>query len=431
MGRVKGPGFRVEATDRVKDDVARGLVPRGADGGGGVRANGRATAFLKEELLRLEDLGLRRRLRVLQEAPGPWASLDGRRVLLLCSNDYLDLASHPAVKAAAQEAIEVWGCGSGSARLISGTLEPHRALEERLACFLGTESALLFGSGYLANLGAITALAGPGDAIYSDELNHASIVDGCRLSGARVYVYPHGNMEALEDMLRAAVPSRRCLIITEGLFSMEGDLAPLPDLARLAVRYGALLMVDDAHGIGVLGEGGRGSLEHLGLETGVHVLVGTLGKALGSGGAFVAGSRDLVDFLVNRARPFIFSTALAPALAAAALSALDLVRTEPQRRRDLLAGASYLRDGLCGLGFQVLGADTAILPVLIGDPAGAMEMSRRLLEAGVYAPGLRPPTVPPGACRLRCSVMSTHRKEDLDLALEAFKRVGRELGVIN
>ncbi|HLB29679.1 MAG TPA: 8-amino-7-oxononanoate synthase [Dehalococcoidia bacterium] len=373
---------------------------------------------------------MKRSLRALETAAGPWVSVDGRRVLLLCSNDYLDLASHPAVKAAAREAIEAWGNGAGSARLISGTLEPHRLLEDRLAGFLHTEAALLFSSGYMANLGAITALAGPADAVFSDQLNHASIVDGCRLSGARIHVYPHRDMEALEVLLRGAASYRRRLIVTEGLFSMEGDLAPLPELARLAERYGALLTVDDAHGIGVLGDGGRGSLEQLGLPAGVHVLVGTLGKALGSGGAFVAGSRDLTDYLVNRARPFIFSTALAPSLAAGATAALDVVEREPWRRRDLLAGARYLREGLSRLGFQVLGADTPIVPVLVGDAARTMEMSRRLLEEGVYVQGLRPPTVPPGTCRLRCSVMATHKREDLDVALAGFRKVGQDLGII-
>lgn len=392
--------------------------------------DGRATALLGEELALLEEKGLRRSLRVLEAAPGPWVSLEGRPVLLLCSNDYLDLASYPRVKAAAQEAIETWGCGAGSARLISGTLELHQALEERLARFLGTEAALLFGSGYLANLGAITALAGPSDAIFSDQLNHASIVDGCRLSGAKVHVYPHGNMEVLEDLLRGAASFRRRLMVTEGLFSMEGDLAPLGDLARLASRYGAILMIDDAHGIGVLGEGGRGALEQLGLEAGPYVLVGTLGKALGSGGAFVAGSRELRDYLVNRARPFIFSTALAPPLAAAALASLEVVEEEPWRRQALLARAAHLREGLSRLGFRVLGVGTAIVPILVGEAQGTMEMSRRLLEEGVYVQGLRPPTVPPGTCRLRCSVMATHTWEDLALALRAFQKVGRDLGII-
>ncbi|MDP2935543.1 MAG: 8-amino-7-oxononanoate synthase [Dehalococcoidia bacterium] len=386
---------------------------------------------MKQELAALGEKGLRRSLRPLDTAPGPWVTMDGKRVLLLCSNDYLDLASHPSVKAAAQAAIETWGCGAGSARLIAGSLEPHRTLEERLARFLGTEAALLFGSGYMANLGAISALAGPGDAIFSDQFNHASIVDGCRLSGARVHVYPHRDVEALEAMLGRAEAFRRRLIVTEGLFSMEGDLAPLHELACLAVRYEALFMVDDAHGIGTLGEEGRGALEHLGLETGVHILVGTLGKALGSGGAFVAGSLELVDFLVNRARPFIFSTALAPSLAAAATAALEIVQQELWRRHDLLSSASYLKKGLIELGFKVLGEGTAIVPVIIGDPARTMEMSRLLLEEGIFVQGLRPPTVPPGACRLRCSLMATHTREDLDMALDVFQRVGKGLGVIS
>lgn len=387
------------------------------------------TDFLGEDLSFLDSVGLRRSLRVLDAATGPWVPFDGRRVLLLCSNDYQGLASHPKVKAAAQEAIDRWGAGAGAARLISGTLGVHQALEERLARFLGFESTLLFSSGYTANMGVVASLAGPGDAIYSDQLNHASIVDGCRLSGARVHVYPHADVVALEGLLTRAGPFRRRIIITEGLFGMDGDIAPLSELVRLAGRHGALLMVDDAHGIGMLGETGRGALQVLGINQGVHVLVGTMGKALGSGGAFVAGSRLLTDYLVNRARPFIFSTAPAPSLAAAALASIEIIETEPERRTGLLEKAGYLRQGLSRLGFNVLGTGSAIVPVLIGDADTTMDMSRRLMEQGVYVQGLRPPTVPPGACRLRCSVTASHTLDDLDLALAAFETAGRSLGI--
>ncbi|MDO8691367.1 MAG: 8-amino-7-oxononanoate synthase [Dehalococcoidia bacterium] len=378
----------------------------------------------------LETVGLRRSLRVMEASSGPWVSFGGRRVLLLCSNDYLGLASHPKVKEAARAAVENWGCGAGAARLISGTMAPHQALEESLARFLGLEAALLFSSGYLANMGAIASLVGPSDAIFSDQLNHASIVDGCRLSGARVHVYPHRDLDTLEELLGDAGAFRRRLVVTEGLFGMDGDIAPLEDLVRLAGRYGALLMVDDAHGIGMLGEKGRGVLDALGTSAGVHVVVGTLGKSLGSGGAFVAGSRELKDYLVNRARPFIFSTALAPSLAAGALAALDIVESEPGRRRSVIEKAEYLRSGLSGQGFRVLGSGSSIVPVLIGDAEGAMTLSRRLLEQGVYVQGLRPPTVPPGTCRLRCSVTASHTSQDLDLALDAFRKAGRSLGIV-
>ncbi len=366
----------------------------------------------------------------METSSGPWVSFGGRRMLLLCSNDYLGLASHPKVKEAARAAVENWGCGAGAARLISGTMAPHQALEESLARFLGLEAALLFSSGYLANIGVIASLVGPADAIFSDQLNHASIVDGCRLSGAKVHVYPHLDIGALERLLGGAGAFRRRLVVTEGLFGMDGDIAPLDYIVRLAGRYGALLMVDDAHGIGTLGENGRGVLDGIGVNEGVHIVVGTLGKSLGSGGAFVAGSCELKDYLVNRSRPFIFSTALAPSLAAGALAALDIAESEPGRRKSVIEKAEYLRGGLSGQGFRVMGSGSSIVPVLIGDAEGAMALSRGLLEEGVYVQGLRPPTVPPGTCRLRCSVTASHTNRDLDLALEAFWKAGRSLGIV-
>lgn len=384
-------------------------------------------SFLGEELAFLNSVGLRRSLRVLEEPDLPWVTMDGRRVLLLCSNDYLGLAAHPRVKGAARQAIERYGCGSGAARLISGTWPPHVELEERLAEFLGCEAALLFGSGYAANVGVIAALVGREDAVFSDQLNHASIVDGCRLSGARIHIYPHADLNALEQLLDAAESSRRRLIISEGLFGMDGDLAPLAGLVELGARHGALLMVDDAHGIGMMGEGGRGVLEVLGILEGAKVLVGTLGKAFGSSGAFVAGSQQLKDYLINRARTFIFSTAPAPALAAAALASLQIIENEPERRRRLLENAGYFRQALTRMGFKAFDGSSAIVPVLIGAARSTMELSRLLLAEGVYVQGLRPPTVPAGTCRLRCSVTAAHSRADLDLALAAFERAGRGL----
>ncbi len=397
---------------------------------GGTNPGGPA-AFLDEELAFLDSVGLRRSLRVIEDASPPWAFFNGRRVLVLCSNDYLGLASHPAVKSAALQAIEKWGCGAGAARLISGTFAPHQALEEKIAGFLGLEAALLFSSGYTANIGVISSLMGPADAIFSDQLNHASIVDGCRLSGAKIHIYPHGDHIALEKLLTDGGPFRRRLIVTEGLFGMDGDVAPLPDLVQLAYRYGTLLMVDDAHGIGMLGEGGRGVMEALSIESGVHVVVGTLGKAMGSSGAFAAGSQQLKEYVLNRARPFIFSTSMAPSLAASALAALRIVETEPERRRGVLEKADYLRHGLSRLGFRVLGTGSAIVPVLVGDADTTMEMTRILLDRQVYVQGLRPPTVPPGTCRLRCSVTAAHTEADMDLALAAFEEASRSLGLID
>jgi 8-amino-7-oxononanoate synthase len=385
--------------------------------------------FLAQELARLEGEGLKRALTILGSGSSPWVRVNGREALLLCSNNYLGLASHPRVVAAAQEAAATWGYGAGASRLVSGTLELHSRLEEGLARFLGAEAALLFSSGYLANLGVIPSLAGPGDVIYSDQFNHASIVDGCRLSGAQVMVYPHADARALEALL-AASEGRRRLIVTEGVFSMEGDIAPLSELVSLARRYDALLMVDDAHALGVLGPGGRGTPELLGMGGQIPILVGTLGKALGGLGAFVAGSHELRDYLLNKARSFIFTTALPPPVMGGALAALEVVREEPERRQTLLEKAEYLRRGLKALGFNILGAGTPIVPALVGSPTKTVLLSQLLLEEGVYVQAIRPPTVPEGECRLRCSVMATHSWEDLERALRAFAKAGRELGII-
>jgi 8-amino-7-oxononanoate synthase len=381
-----------------------------------------------ERLEELRESGLRRRLRLVEGAQGPRIQLDGEAVLLLCSNNYLGLADHPRVREAAAEAALKWGAGAGAARLISGNMAPHRQLEERLACFKGYDAALLFGSGYLANVGVISALAGHGEVVFSDELNHASIVDGCRLARAETFVYRHGDTEHLAWGLKEA-GERASLIVTDGVFSMDGDVAPLDDLARLAFAHGCRLMVDEAHATGAIGPGGRGSVAAAGLSGDVDVVVGTLGKALGSYGAYVCASVELSEYLLNTARPFIFSTALPPPALAAAIAALELLEAEPERVERLRANAATLREGLAAEGLPASGAPSQIVPLEVGDAERTMELCERLLERGVFAQGIRPPTVPAGSSRLRFSVMATHKGAELRAAARQAGETARELGI--
>ncbi|HVC07718.1 MAG TPA: 8-amino-7-oxononanoate synthase [Solirubrobacterales bacterium] len=378
----------------------------------------------------LRDRGLYRRLRLISGPQGPSVLLDGRPVLLLCSNNYLGLADHPRVRLAAAEAAMRWGAGAGASRLISGNMETHRALESRLADFKGYAAALLFGSGYLANIGVIAALSGRGEVVFSDQLNHASIVDGCRLSRAETFVYRHRDVEHLAWGLREA-GGRGSLIVTDGVFSMDGDLAPLQELARLAQSHSCRLIVDEAHATGALGPGGRGSVAAAGLGGEVDVVIGTLGKALGSYGAYVCASAEIVDYLVNTARPFVFSTALPPPVIAAALAALELLVSNPQRVERLRANAATLRGALAGQGLAPGGAQTQIVPVQIGDAELAMELCERSLAAGVFAQGIRPPTVPEGTSRLRLTAMATHRPEELERAALLIGSAARQLGLLS
>lgn len=383
---------------------------------------------IAERLEELRESGLRRRLRLVQSPQGARVMLDGRDVLLLCSNDYLGLAGHPRVRAAAAEAAMRWGAGAGAARLISGNMPPHRELEERLAAFEGYESALLFGSGYLANVGAISALADRGEVVFSDELNHASIIDGCRLSRAKTFVYRHRDIEHLAWGLRDA-GERASLIVTDGLFSMDGDVAPLAELLELARRHGCRLMVDEAHATGVLGPGGRGSVAAAGLSGEVDVVMGTLGKALGSYGAYACASAELTEYLLNVARSFVFSTAPAPPAVAAAQAALKLLEAHPERVERVAANAATLRRALVAEGLPVGGSETQIVPVQVGDAELTMSLSERLLEHGVFAQGIRPPTVPEGTSRLRFAVTATHRRAELEQAAVSVGMAARELGV--
>jgi 8-amino-7-oxononanoate synthase len=377
----------------------------------------------------LRDRGLYRRLRLIEGPQGPRVILAGREVLLLCSNDYLGLAADDRVREAAAEAALRWGAGAGASRLISGNMQPHRELEARLAAFKGYERALLFGSGYLANMGTIAALAGPGEVVFSDELNHASIIDGCRLARAETAIYRHNDVEHLKALLRDA-PGTPALIVTDGIFSMDGDIAPLPELLELARRYGARLMVDEAHATGVLGPGGRGAVAAAGLSGEVDVVMGTMGKALGSYGAYVCANEETVEFLINRARPFIFSTAPPPPVVGAARAALGVLEAEPERVDRLLANARVLRDGLAAEGFVTGASTTQIVPVEVGEAEPTMALCEGALERGVFAQGIRPPTVPEGSSRLRFTVMATHDPEELRRAAHQVGEAAREIGLL-
>lgn len=394
-----------------------------------VRTGSCAMTDLAATLDELRRAGLYRELRVIESAQGPRVRLDGREVLLLCSNDYLGLAGHPALRAAAADAAHRWGAGAGASRLVSGNMAPHLTLEEELAVFKGYGRCVLFGSGFLANVGVITALASRGDAVLSDALNHASIVDGCRQSRAQTIVYDHCDLDALEHGLRRATDGR-ALIVTEAVFSMDGDLAPLDGIVKLARRHGARVIVDEAHATGVVGPGGRGLVAALGLEREVDVVIGTLGKALGSYGAFACCERTMAEFLVNRARTLIFSTALPPPTVAAALAGLRLVRDEPAIVERLRANAGVLRAELAAQGFGVERGDMPIVPLVLGDPHAATAACERALRDGAFAQAIRPPTVPEGTSRLRLVATAAHSEDEMRQAARTFAVAARELAVM-
>jgi 8-amino-7-oxononanoate synthase len=385
---------------------------------------------LADRLEELRERGLYRRLRLVSGPQGPRVLLDGKPVLLLCSNNYLGLADHPRVREAAAEAAMRWGVGAGASRLISGNMKLHRRLEERIAAFKGHEAALLFGSGYLANTGAIAALARNGEVVFSDQLNHASIIDGCRLSRAETFAYRHCDLEHLEWGLRKA-HGRGALIVTDGVFSMDGDVAPIEGLVELAGRYDCRLMVDEAHATGAIGPGGRGSVAAAELSQEVDVVVGTMGKALGSYGAYVCGGRVLVEYLINVARPFIFSTAPPPPVVAAALAALEIIESNPHRVDRLARNARMMREALEAEGLPLGPSETQIVPVMVGDPEATLRLSELALERGVFAQGIRPPTVPEGTSRLRLATMATHRSPELVRAAQVIGDAAREIGLLS
>ncbi len=390
------------------------------------------TDFFGREIERLKRKDSYRWLRGMEGATGPRMQVDGREVIVLCSSNYLGLANHPRLKTAAIEATDRLGVCSAASRLIAGNNELYRMLEERLAAFKGRGAALVYSTGYMANLGVISALVKEGDVVYTDALSHASIIDGCRLSRAAVKIFPHNDLDALKDLLKSDKGFRRKLIVVDGVYSMEGDLAPLPDLTKLAKSYDALLMLDDAHGTGVLGEDGGGTLEHFGLKgsDAVDIEIGTLGKALGSFGAYVVGSRDLREYLINRSRSFIFTCALAPSALAAAIAALEVLQQEPGHRQRLWANVRHFRESLHRLGLSTEPSVTHILPVMTYERQRTMELCERLLELGIFCQGIRPPTVPPGTCRLRFTVTAEHTRADLDQALGAIEKSFREVALL-
>jgi 8-amino-7-oxononanoate synthase len=386
--------------------------------------------MIEKFLAELAAAHLVRRLQPLESGTGPVVRIAGREVLLFASNDYLGLAYHTDVVDAASDATQTYGAGSGAARLISGSLPPHMEMEQSLARFKGTEAALTFGSGYLANIGAIPALIGRGGLILADRLCHASLIDGCRLSGADFRIYRHNDVQHLESLLSNRRKDRRTLIVTDGVFSMDGDLALLPELSDLARSYGADLYVDDAHGTGVMGAHGRGTIEHFGLEDVIPLQMGTLGKALGSSGGYIAGPTVTIQYLLNTCRSFIFATAPPPGSAAAVVAALQVLTREPERRARLWANREQLFSGLTRMGFTLTASASPIIPILVGRADKALRFAEQLLTNGVFAPAIRPPTVPEHTSRLRVTVTSEHTAVQIDQALSVFERAGQAVGLL-
>ncbi|MEW6524342.1 MAG: glycine C-acetyltransferase [Bacillota bacterium] len=386
--------------------------------------------FLTGEVTALKEQGLYNIIRTISSPQGSWFEVDGKRVLNLCSNNYLGFANHPRLKSAAKRAVDEFGVGPGAVRTISGTQTLHLELEDRLACFKGTGATILLQAGFTANLAVIPLLVGPEDVIFSDELNHASIIDGCRLSRAKIVRYAHNDPSSLHQQLREHADVRRRLVVTDGVFSMDGDIAPLPELVKVAQEFDAITMVDDAHGEGVMGDSGRGIVDHFGLVGQVDVEVGTLSKAFGVMGGYVAGSRELIEYLKQRGRPFLFSTGLTPADTGAALEAVRILQESDEPVRRLWDNTNYFKAGLRALGFDTGQSVTPITPVMVGDARLASEFSKKLFEAGVFAQSIAFPTVPRGKARIRVMNSAVHSREDLDFALDTFRATGRELGLI-
>jgi len=388
-------------------------------------------AYLGEQIESWKKAGTYQRLRVLESASAAEARFDGRDVINLASNNYLGLTTHPKLAEAALQATRKYGVGSGAVRTISGTMSLHMELEERIARFKHAEACVVFQSGFAANAGTVSAILTPDDHIISDELNHASIIDGCRLSKAKIHVFPHKDTAAAEKILAqlANVPGRK-LLITDGVFSMDGDIGPLSALVELAEKYGAIMMVDDAHSSGVLGRNGRGTIDHFGLHGRVHIQVGTLSKAIGVLGGYVCGSRELIEFLYHRARPFLFSTSHPPAVAASCIAAFDVLEQEPERIDNLWKNTRHFKQGLASAGFNTGMSETPITPVMVGEARRAYELSRGLFEEGVLATGIGFPTVAEGKARVRTIVTATHTTAQLDRALAAFTRVGKRMELI-
>lgn len=389
----------------------------------------RLEEILRAQLITLAEQGLYHHINILESPQAAHVRMDGREIIMLSSNNYLGLADNPKVLAAAKDGIDKYGNGTAAVRFICGTLDLHKRLEAKIAEFLGMEAALVYISAFAANEGLIPTLMGEEDAIFTDGLNHASIIDGIRLSKARRHIYSHGDMAALEKDLKEDSGARLKMVITDGVFSMEGDYARLPDITRLAAAHGAFVVVDDSHATGVVGATGRGTPEHFGVK--VDIVTGTLGKALGGAcGGFVAGPAAVIEYLTQRSRPYIFSNALPPSVASAAMAALDIAAHEPAHRERLRDNTRYFRERISALGFHVAAGEHPIVPVIVGETALAHKMSAALFEAGVFVSGFGYPVVPKGEARLRAQISAAHKREDLDFALEAFKRVGTQMGII-
>ena len=386
--------------------------------------------FLSDELDSLKQQGLYRHLRILDGEQASHATFDRKSVVNLSSNNYLGLTTHPRLREASLQAVRDYGAGSGSVRTIAGTMAIHMELEKRLAAFKNVEAVVVFQSGFAANAGTVSAILSKEDVVVSDELNHASIIDGCRLSRAAIKVFPHKDVDAARAIMRELPATQRKLLITDGVFSMDGDLGALPGLCDVAEEFGAIMMVDDAHASGVFGRQGRGTIDHFNCHGRVDIQVGTLSKAIGVLGGYVAGSKAFIEFLYHRARPFLFSTSHPPAVAAACIAALDVLEQEPQWMERLWDNTKFFKAGLQRLGFNTGRSESPITPIIVGEAPKAMEMSDALFRAGVFAQGIGFPTVPRGQARLRTIVTATHSREDLQYALDALGKVGKELGVI-
>jgi glycine C-acetyltransferase len=386
--------------------------------------------FLSDELDTLRQQGLYRPLRILESEQAAHATFDHRSVVNLSSNNYLGLTTHPRLREAALEAVRKYGAGSGSVRTIAGTMEMHMELERRLAAFKHVEAVVVFQSGFTANAGTVSAILTKDDVVISDELNHASIIDGCRLSRAAIKVFPHKDVDAARRIMKDLPATQRKLLITDGVFSMDGDVGPLPELCAAAEEFGAIMMVDDAHASGVFGRQGRGTVDHFDCHGRVDIQVGTLSKAIGALGGYVAGTKDFIEFLYHRARPFLFSTSHPPAVTAACLAALDVLEQEPQWMERLWDNTRFFKAGLQQLGFNTGRSESPITPVIVGEAPLAAQMSDKLFQAGVFAQSIGFPTVPRGQARLRTIVTATHTREDLQYALDTLGRVGKELGVV-
>jgi glycine C-acetyltransferase len=387
--------------------------------------------YLTDELNKLREQKLYQKLRVLETEQLPISRFDGREVINLSSNNYLGLTTHPKLRARALEAIQKWGVGSGAVRTIAGTMAIHMELEVKIAKFKHVEASVVFQSGFTANAGTVQAILSREDIIVSDQLNHASLIDGCRLSRAEIKIFPHKDLEGCENILKE-IAGRRCrrLLVTDGVFSMDGDIAPLPQLVELAEKYGCIMMIDDAHASGVLGRNGRGTVDHFNLHGRVDIQVGTLSKALGALGGYVCSTRDTIEFLYHRARPFLFSTSHPPSVAATCLAAFEVLEQEPQLIDRLWANTRFFKEGLKKLGFNTGVSETPITPVIVGDAALAHQFSRELFAAGVFAQGIGYPTVPEGKARIRTIVTATHTQEELTRALEILGTVGKKLKII-